>query len=608
MMDNKFRTRPRFLLLNLTVLLAISSAVFLLSTTPFRAVKAQNADSLLGIWRAKRYFGPVARGRLEVVRENGQWTAQIAQFQVPCVLKDGRISFVLPGGEGSFEGRLDKDGNLLRGHWIQPPTVNSGGNFNSPVVFHSTGNNRWSGEVVPLDDEWTVYLIVTRRPDGTLGAFLRNPDRNIGIFWNLDRLEADGNRIKLIGKFLNRGEERVFGEGTHYPQDKRISMYFGNRGGTYDFTPLGDEVGPGFYARGTNPPAWEYRPPKAYADGWKVGTLKEVGMVPEPLAELVRTISVLPKSVNDVDVHGFLIARHGKIVAEEYFHGFHNLKPHETRSASKSVAATLVGAVIQKGAKLDTSTRVYDLLYEGKLPQDLDPRKKEMTVEHVLTMSTGYNCDDWTPPRPGNEEVLEEQPERDYYRFTLQLPMEGRPGEFAAYCSINSNLLGAIVRAATKQPVRELFQDLIAEPLQIQRYYLNVQPTGEPYLGGGMYFLPRDFMKFGQLMLDGGVWNGKRILSTQFVQRASSSLVKIRGQKEADNYGYQWWTIDYPYKGKTLRGYWASGNGGQIVMAIPELDMVIACYGGNYADRAGWTIVREGIPKFILAAVKDESR
>ncbi len=480
-MDKETRKPSRLLILSLLLFLVTLSGV-LISTTFFKTAKAQSTDTLLGVWRAKRYFGPVARGRLEIERENGQWTARIAHFQVQCVLKEGRLSFALPGGEGSFEGRVDKDGNLLRGHWIQPPTVNSGGNFNSPVVFNLTGDNRWSGEVVPLDDEWTVYLVVTRRPDGRLGAFLRNPDRNIGIFWNLDRLEANGNRIKLIGKFLNRGAERVFGEGTYYPEEKRISIYFPNRGGTYDFTPLGDDAGAGFYARGKNPPAYEYRPPMSYADGWKVGTLEEVGMVPEPLAELVRTISVPPTSVHDLEIHGFLIARHGKLVAEEYFHGYHNLKPHETRSASKSVAATLVGAVIQKGAKLDASTGVYDLIYEGKFPPDLDPRKKEMTVEHILTMSTGYNCDDWDPPRPGNEEVLEEQPVRDYYRFTLQLPMEGRPGEFSAYCSINSNLLGAIVRAATKQPVREVFQDLIAEPLQIQRYYLNVQPTGEPYL------------------------------------------------------------------------------------------------------------------------------
>jgi CubicO group peptidase (beta-lactamase class C family) len=92
--------------------------------------------------------------------------------------------------------------------------------------------------------------------------------------------------------------------------------------------------------------------------------------------------------------------------------------------------------------------------------------------------------------------------------------------------------------------------DLIAEPLQIQRYYLNVQPTGEPYLGGGMYFLPRDFTKFAQLMLDGGVWNGRRILSKEFALRASTPLVTLRGQRSGMRYGYLWWTIEYPTKAR----------------------------------------------------------
>jgi CubicO group peptidase (beta-lactamase class C family) len=539
------------------------------------------------------------------VQANGKWTARIAHFDVPLTVKGDRLSLQLPDSQGRFEGRWEKNRSLIRGHWIQPPTVNSGGNFNSPVVLRPHGKNRWRGEVIPLKDEWTLYLVVTRRPDGSLGAFIRNPDRNIGIFWYLDRLEQEGNRIKLIGKWLNRGEERVFGEGIYYPGEKRLSIYFPARGGTYDFVPIGDDPAPSFYARGKNPKPYEYRPPTAEGDGWKVGTLEEVGMVAEPIVEFVRMLNTHATSVRDLDLHGLLVARHGKLVLEEYFHGFHRMKPHDTRSASKSVAATIVGAAIQKGTKLDVSTRVYDLIYQGQLPEGIDPRKKEMTVEHLLTMSSGYNCNDWDPPRPGSEDfVTDEQPDRDYYRYTLQLPMEARPGQLSTYCSINPNLLGAVLRSATQQPVNELFQDLVAEPLQIERYYINVQPTGEPYLGGGMYFLPRDFMKFAQLMLDGGVWNGKRILSKEFVLRASSPLVTLKGQSDGMRYGYLWWTREYPYKGKTVHAYFASGNGGQIAMAIPELDLVIATHGGNYNSRAGWAMVTEHIPK-LLAAIKD---
>ena len=565
--------------------------------------------TLEGVWEAKRDFGPAIRGTLDIARSNDNWSAQISQYNQNVVVHNGHLSFELPASQGSFVGHLDKD-DLIYGHWIQPPTVNDGASFNSPVVLRPNGKDRWRGEVSPLEDEWTLYLVVSRRPDGSFGAFLRNPDRNIGVFWDVDHLEQDGNRIKLIGKFRGRGAERVFGEGTYHAEENRISVYLPGRGGTYDFVPIGDDPRPGFYARGRNSPLYEYRPPVTDDDGWKVGTLEEVGMISAPIAEMVRMINIPATSVHDADIHGFLVARHGKLVAEEYFHGFYRLKPHDTRSASKSVTAILVGAVIDNRARLDTSTRVYDLLYKGKVPQDIDPRKKEMTVEHLLTMSSGYDCDDNAdPPRPGSEDTLiDEHPDRDYYRYILQLPMEFKPGQQAVYCSINPNLLGAALRAATGRSVQELFHDLIAKPLQIQHYFLNPQPTGEPYLGGGMYFFPRDFMKFGQLMLDGGVWNGKRILSKEFALRASSSLVTLRDQTQGMKYGYLWWTIEYPYKGRTVRAYFASGNGGQEVLVVPELDMVVACYGGNYADRAGWVMIREYIPKYILPAVVDESR
>ncbi|HKP48344.1 MAG TPA: serine hydrolase [Pyrinomonadaceae bacterium] len=558
-----------------------------------------------GIWEAKHYAEPNPAGTLDIIDKNGKWNAQIAQFNVAVTVQGDRVTFELPGAHGRFAGRFVAAHSSIRGHWSQ-----AAGNFYSPVVLAALGRNDWRGEVVPLADEWTMYLVITRNADGSLGAFIRNPDRNRGFFWSLNRAELDGNRIKLIGKFLNRGEDRVFGEGNVYPNDDLLSIYFPERSTTYDFRRVKDDSSPGFYALAKN--QYEYHPPIPYDDGWKVGTLDEAGIAKEPLNELLRVINSPPASVHDLDLHSLLIARHGKLVFEEYFHGFNRTKPHDLRSAAKSVAATIVGAVMQSGGNLSESTHVYNLLYRGKIPGDFDPRKKEMTVRHLLTMSSGFDCNDWADSqRPGSEDTLEEQRDaglRDYYDFTLRLPMDSSPGAKPAYCSVTANLLGAVLKAATNRPVQELFQDLVAEPLQMHRYYLGPQPSGEPYLAGGMYLLPRDYMKFAQLMLNGGVWNGKRILSAEFAARAGSPLVKIEGQYPGMRYGYLWWTVEYPYHGRTIHAYFASGNGGQEAVAIPELDLVVLATGGNYNDRAGWSMVREYIPKFILAAVKDEPR
>ncbi len=566
------------------------------------------APKLDGIWEAKRHFGPEVRGPLELARAGATWQARIAGYEQAVTVDRDHLTFALPGARGSFVGRLGKD-DVIRGHWVQPPDVNSGSKYASPVVLRAHGKDSWRGDVVPLDDDFTLDLVMSHAADGSLQMWIRNPDRNAGLRWAIDRVAQDGDHIQLLGKPPARGAAPVIGEGTYHADDPRLSIYFPQRGGSYDFSPIGDDPTPGFYARGKHPPPYVYQPPPADDDGWKVGTLDEVGMVPGPIAELVAAIEVPPATLHDPDIHGFLIARHGTLVAEEYFHGFHRDRPHDTRSAAKSVTATLVGAAIQHGAPLDPSTRVYDLFYKGAPPAGTDPRKLAMTVEHLLTMSSGYDCDDWAGSRPGSEDtILDDQPDPDYYRYILQLPMQLAPGTQAVYCSINPDLLGDVVATATGRPVLELFQELIAEPLQIRRYYLDLQPTGEPYLGGGQKYLPRDFMKFGQLMLDGGVWNGTRIVSKAYAERASSPLVTLRGNKYAMKYGYLWWTVDYTYKGRTVAAYFASGNGGQEVVVIPALDLVIAAYGGSYADAGGWIMVRTYIEKYILPALVDETR
>ena len=121
-------------------------------------------------------------------------------------------------------------------------------------------------------------------------------------------------------------------------------------------------------------------------------------------------------------------------------------------------------------------------------------------------------------------------------------------------------------------------------------YYLQLQPTGEPYMGGGIYWLPRDFMKLGQLYLDGGLWNGKRVLAAEFASRATEPLFEL-GER---HYGYLWWVVDYPYKGGSVKAFFAGGNGGQVVIGIPELDLLVTFFAGNYNDRV---LLRMQIPK-----------
>jgi len=162
-----------------------------------------------GLWMAKQRFGPDVRGRLLLFREGNAWRAEIAGHRVAARAAADTISFTLPDSLGSFRGRLSRDQRSLAGHWVQPSTVMSGSQYASPLRLHTDGANRWMGDVVPLEDELTLFLRITRRPDGTFGAFLRNPERNLGRQLRIDRIERHGAEVTAVGKFNGAGQERV---------------------------------------------------------------------------------------------------------------------------------------------------------------------------------------------------------------------------------------------------------------------------------------------------------------------------------------------------------------------------------------------------------------
>lgn len=571
----------------------------------FALDEAVPATELVGLWKAKNHLGPQVRGPLTLELRDEKWSAEIAGFSVAAEVSDDEIRFELPGARGGFVGRFDRAGGTVSGHWIQPPPVQIARSVASPVHFDRAGTKRWRGEVVPRESEYTFFLAIREREDGTAGVFLRNPDRNFGVIRNLDRVVRRGTDLEFIGTFFRGKDEEVQLRGVHDPDNDRFSVFFGpGRGGTHDFVRVDDDEASEFYARGKNPGAWTYRPPREESDGWPTASLEDVGISMEPIRQMIEEEIYPPaEHVGAHYVHGLLIARHGRLVLEEYFHGFHRGVPHDTRSASKSLTSLLAGAAVQAGELAGASVPVYSTIYGEKMPENLDPRKSRMTLEHLLTMSSGYHCDDGDYESPGNEDVMQQQTEElDWYRYTLALPMVREPGEEAIYCSANANLVGKVLTAATGRTLLELLETLIAEPLGIQRYYLNFQPTGEPYLGGGSHWLPRDFLKIGQVLLDGGTWNGKRIVSEEWIRRSISPIHDLRRW----TYGYLWWGVDYPYKDRTVKAVFASGNGGQFVIAIPELDLLVAFYGGNYADLVLYRSQMVLVPEYILKAVDPE--
>lgn len=571
---------------------------------------ANPANELTGLWEAKRRFGPDVRGALLIKQSNGVWRAAIAGYSATATLAGDAITFELPDGQNAFRGKFVARHTKIVGHWIQSKY------FASPVTLIRDGPDQWRGNVLPCDETFTLYLMVKVRDDGSAGAFLRNPERNVGRYqYPVDHIEREGESVKLFA--ANKGAEkgRLLAQGRYDSEQKTLSIYFPSRGGTFDFRRVGANETSDFYPRGRPTTPYVYTPPPALPDGWLTASVEDVGISRAGVQKFVQMITDTPiDSIGAPEIHGVLIARHGKLVLEEYFHGEHRGKPHDIRSATKSWTSTLVGAAIKAGVPLKLSSPVYQVMNGGVFPPDLEPRKKALTVENLLTQSSGLDCDDNDDNSPGAEDfVVNESGEPDYYKYTMALKMIRNPGEKAVYCSIQPHLAGGVLSRAAKQSLPMLFQNLIAEPLQIRNYYLTLTPTGDAYMGGSARFLPRDFLKLGQLLLNDGTWNGRKILTPEFSRRATSPMFNMesiaynwrtnRMELGALKYGYLWWIVDYPYKGRTVRAFFAGGNGGQIVLTIPALDLVIAFYGGNYNDRAGFAPQWIYVPQYILPVV-----
>jgi CubicO group peptidase (beta-lactamase class C family) len=568
---------------------------------------AAGPSELVGLWTATKRLGPDARGPIIVEQVGGSWQADFLGNVYPLRLAGHDLLFELPSAKGSFSLPLPKPNAPAVGHWFSPVSPVHDNPFAVPVALTPNGPSRWRGLVQPMDDKVTLYLKVDQSADGTLHAFLRNPDRNIGTDFNVDEIQSSGDQLTLLGHhFGESGPHKPLLSGSFDRAHDALLVTLPWTGDDiYRFTR--DDRNSGFYPRPAGASHYVYRRPEQLHDGWPVASLDDVGISRIGIETFIQSLIDMPiDSLHSPEVEAVLVARHGKLVLDEYFHGFDRDMLHETRSAAKSVTAVLVGAAMQAGEPVALSDPVYKVMNGGEFPANLDPRKRQMTLEHLLMMRSGYFCDDSNPEAPGNEDLMQEKAAAgvapDNIKYTLSVPMAYAPNEVAIYCSASPNLALAMVGRSTGEPVLDTFDRLVAKPLGIDRYSWPLDRAGNPYGGGGVRLLPRDFLKMAQMLMDGGTWHGRRIISRAYAQRASAPLHQLNRIQ----YGYLWWSIELPYKKRKVRAFFAGGNGGQGVFAIPELDLAIGIFGGNYRDAVGLHVQEDLPANFILPAVLEK--
>jgi CubicO group peptidase (beta-lactamase class C family) len=335
--------------------------------------------------------------------------------------------------------------------------------------------------------------------------------------------------------------------------------------------------------------------PAAMSDGWAVSTPAQQGLDPQLICSIGSGLAKL----TEADPHGVVVIRHGVLVYEQYFTGedMRGLIPsgvathdantlHNTESITKGVVSLLVGIALDRGW-LDLDARIFSFFPEYA---DLRrPDKDRITVRHLLSMTSGL---DW-PERA----VAANNPENilwrawitpDPYRFVLERSVEAAPGTVWNYNGGGVWLLGLILRTVSGQPLDELTQKALFEPLGITDWEWQRFPNGDPGTSGGLRLRPRDLAKLGQLVLDDGVWDGRQIVSAAWIkQMIAQQSPSGWWFGFARSYGYLWWQGRSSIDGHDVDWVGALGRGGQRLYVVPNLGLVVVVTAGLYESSKG---------------------
>jgi len=351
--------------------------------------------------------------------------------------------------------------------------------------------------------------------------------------------------------------------------------------------------------------------PPDLGDGLQVGLPGDVGIAPDPLTKFVQDI----RDGNYGEIHSLLVYKDGILVVEEYFPGhdydwdgpnFHGpwvewdeTRRHNIHSVGKSITSACVGIAVEQGLIGSVQDPILKYLpdYQGLLKGG----KERITIEHLLTMTSGLAWDEWGASfASADNDVIRLWLEcQDPIACILEKPLLHEPGSTFTYSGGNMVLLGEILHNASGMDIEAYSWKVLFEPLGITEPPWRWINEDVVYAGGDQLLTPREMLEFGVLYLDGGVWEGQRILPADWVERSSypypgpdnqwwSSFLKPIPPGDSTwgrrGYGYTWWTRDLRTLREIVPTYFALGFGGQKIYILPDQETVVVFTAGNYTS------------------------
>jgi CubicO group peptidase (beta-lactamase class C family) len=337
------------------------------------------------------------------------------------------------------------------------------------------------------------------------------------------------------------------------------------------------------------PPGYVYSVPADRGDTWGIAHAESQGIDVDGLEAMMDAIADGAFPVID----SIAIARNGQLVFDELLRtelnekdewvGNAELDLHAQFSVSKGITSLVVGIAIDEGFIAGVDVPYLDLFPYTEYA-NWDERKRDITLEHVLAMQTGLQWNEWDPPYSSadNQWNRFNREEHDFSKAVLDLPLVADPGTAFAYNTAATVSLGQAIDNSVPLALEDFGIGELLLPLGITKLEVMRTPTGLLNGGGGFFLRTRDALKFGQLLLNEGSWNGEQIVSSDWLDASLTPRTAIEWPNpdewdwQVSGYGYQWWLGHYETDGRLLDTRVAWGFGGQWVVAMPELDLVVA--------------------------------
>ena len=324
--------------------------------------------------------------------------------------------------------------------------------------------------------------------------------------------------------------------------------------------------------------------------GWRTASPESQGMDSDSLVKMLDLIWE-----KNFDIHSVLVIRNGYMVLDAYSYPFDPEIPHHIDACTQSITSALVGIGIDKGYIKNISQPVLDF-FPARVAKNLDATKKAMTLENLLTMTTGLKCSDpFLYLQSGMMEMIipaDWRMSKDWVQFIIDLPMVEEPGTRFEYCNGAPFLLSAILQEQTGMTTLSFAKKYLFEPLGISEVGWPSNPQGITLGYGQLFMRPHDMAKIGYLYLNNGLWDGEQIISSQWIIASTSKYIDT---KLLPGYGYHWWIA-------SPDAYIAAGNKGQFIMVAPEKN-IVAVFTGRLSPK-DFIIPIDLLSSYIIAAVK----